>query len=96
MEISILGFKMRVVVILIGLVIGAILGCSLLCSCSRISMKEGMAMLGSVVDYKMGEGVHGSWDTRPQKEGPAVSWREQAHDSYGSNHVGPDKSLSFL
>ena len=87
---------MRVEVIVLGMVIGAILSGHLFGSCSKISAKEGMQLIGAAVDYTMGEGVKGSWDTRKQQEGPSVEWREQNHDAAGSKFVGPEKSLSFF
>lgn len=61
MEITILGQKVRVEIILICVILGYILGGHLLCSCAKISAKEGLQMLGSAVDYNMGEGVSSSW-----------------------------------
>jgi hypothetical protein len=61
MEVTILGQKVRVEIILISVILGYILGGHLLCSCARITAKEGLQMLGSAVDYNMGEGVSSSW-----------------------------------
>ena len=96
MHIELFGLKLRVDVLVISMLIGAIMGCHLLCSCTRISAKEGMQMIGAAVDYTMGTGVQGSWDTRAQEKGPSVEWRSQNHDATGSNFVGPDKSMSFF
>ena len=96
MQIEIMGLKMRVEVLAIGAIVGCLLCCHLLCSCSKVSAKEGMQVLGAAVDYKMGEGVRGSWDTRPQEKGPSVAWRSQNHDATGSNLVDPESSMSFF
>ena len=55
MKIKVLGMKLDVKCILISMVIGAILGSHLLCGCVT---KEGMETIGSVMNYKMSEGVH--------------------------------------
>ena len=96
MQIEILGMKMRVEVIVLGMVVGAVLGCHLLCSCSKITAKEGMVVLGAAIDYNMGNGVAGSWSTKEQTKGPSVDWRSQNHDANGSKMVGPGQSMSFF
>ena len=45
MELKILGYSVRVEVLVLIAIIGALLGCHLLCSCSRISVKEGLLAL---------------------------------------------------
>lgn len=65
MEINIFGQKVKVEMILFGVVLGYILGAHLLCSCSKISAREGLQMLGTAIDYNMGEGVSTSWLNKP-------------------------------
>jgi len=96
MQIEVFGMKMRVEVIVLSMVVGAVIGCNVLCSCAKINVKEGMQMLGSAIDYKMGAGVKNSWDTRPTQQGPSVAHRAQNHDSYSSSMVSPDKALDFF
>lgn len=96
MELKILGMKVRVELLILLLVVGMIMGAHLFGSCSRISFKEGMSLMGAELTHKMGEGVHGSWDTREQQTGPSLSWRSQNHDAYNSKHVGPDESMHFF
>ena len=55
MEIKILGFKARVEVIVISMIIGCILGCHLVCGCVT---REGMQVAGSALGYNMAKGVH--------------------------------------
>ena len=57
MEFKVFGLECRLEVIIICLVIGFILGGHLLCSCSRIGLKEGMAIMGTSLDWKMNEGL---------------------------------------
>lgn len=65
-------------------------------SCSRVSLTEGMQLLGSELGYKMGEGIKGSWDTREMPKGSSIAWREHDHNSYKSQMVNPNEKLSFF
>ena len=55
MEIKILGFKARVEVIVLSMIIGCILGCHLVCGSATI---EGMQTAGAALNYTMSSGVH--------------------------------------
>jgi hypothetical protein len=55
MEIKVFGFKARVEVIVVSMIIGCLLCCHLICGCAT---REGMAVAGSVIGYKMNQGVH--------------------------------------
>jgi len=96
MEIKIFGMELRVELLIAIVVLGFIVGTHLMCSCSRLSMTEGMQMLGATLDYKMGEGVKGSWDTREQQVGSSIPHRQQDHDTYASKFVGPEESLYYF
>jgi hypothetical protein len=55
--------------------------------------REGMTELS----HKMGEGVHGSWDTRELPKGvSSLEWRKQNHDSYASELVKPEDGMHFF
>ena len=81
MEIKVFGFKARVEVIIVSMIIGCLLCCHLICGCATregmASMatlvrslpskdglqeaeeaREGMAVAGSTIGYKMDQGVH--------------------------------------
>ena len=45
MELTILGHTLRVEVLVLIAVVAGLLGCHLLCSCSRVSVKEGLQVL---------------------------------------------------
>jgi hypothetical protein len=96
MQLELLGFKFRVEVVILCLIVGAILGCHVFCSCVKVSAKEGMQVMGAVLNYTMGEGVANSWDTREQKKGSSANWRSQDHDSYASKMVTPNESMNFF
>jgi len=66
MQIKVLGFTVRLEVVVISLIVGALLGCHVLCGCARKhevkkKVKEGMQMLGAAVNYSMSDGVPGSY-----------------------------------
>jgi len=55
MEIKVLGFKARVEVIVVSMIVGCLLCCHLICGCAT---REGMEVAGSTIGYKMNSGVH--------------------------------------
>jgi hypothetical protein len=65
MEINVLGQKLRVELIIVGLLIVWFISANLFCSCAG-GMKEGfnaaLDLSGAALDYSMGNGVKGSWD----------------------------------
>ena len=58
MEINLYGLKLNLVNI-VNIVIALIIGTSLLCSCSNVSVKEGLEMIGAELGHNMSEGVPG-------------------------------------
>lgn len=102
MQINILGMKTSVECIVISLIIGAILGCSLICGCSRgvkkdcncdseKNKKEGMAVMGSNLDYVMGKDVPGNqWTKNP----PAMQSNYETTE--GPKAPLPEGQLFFL
>ena len=89
MQVKIFGMSCRVEIIVISIIVGMILGGHVLCSCvtpqAKQKAKEGFAnALGSApVNYKMGQGVISSYDTRKL---PSI-----AQDL--STHMGPKVPL---
>ena len=55
MEIKILGFKARIEVVIISMIVGCLLCCHLIFGCAT---KEGMETAGSALGYQMANGVH--------------------------------------
>ena len=91
MEIKILGFKARVEVIILSMIIGCLLGCHLVCGCVT---REGMQVAGAAIGYKMANGVHqDKYDPRASmlevngggKIGPQVPLPEGQLFFYGNN-----------
>jgi len=105
MEIKVCGIKLRVEVVIISLLIGTFLGAHVLCSCAKIDnvkvgikkVKEGFDNMGAAINYKMGQGVYGSWETRKQKKGPSIPWRKQHHETYKGTKVPlPEGQMFFF
>jgi len=92
MEIELFGHKMRIEILLLCLLIGYILGAHLLCSCSKISVKEGFAMLqGADVSYRMGADIPSSWENHPEvKENGAKDWLNSLE-----SYTAPDTTKSL-
>ena len=80
MEIKILGFKARVEVIVISMIIGCILGCHLVCGCVT---REGMQVAGSALGYNMAKGVHND----------KYEERHDAMEVNGGGKIGPQVPL---
>ena len=80
MEIKILGFKARVEVIVISMIIGCLLCCHLVCGCATI---EGMQVAGAAIGYNMANGVH------QDKYDPRASMLEVN----GGGKIGPQVPL---
>ena len=80
MEIKILGFKARVEVIVISMIIGCLLCCHLVCGCVT---REGMQVAGAAIGYKMANGVH------QDKYDPRASMLEVN----GGGKIGPQVPL---
>ena len=81
MEIHLFGQTLRVEVIVACVILGYILGGYLLCSCSRITItegldilgglknkfkKEGFSMIGAPINYKLGADIPQSWENNQQ------------------------------
>lgn len=103
MKIKIFGLTCRVELLVISVILGAFVGAHLLCSCAKVDnikvglkkAKEGFTS-GAPLNYKMGNGVYGSWETRKQGEGGSPKWRSKFHDSYKGTKVPlPEGQLFF-
>lgn len=61
MEITILGQKLRIEILILILIVGMFIGCNTICqSCGGYS--EAFALMGSALDYSMGKGVPNSFE----------------------------------
>lgn len=100
MEITILGHKLRVEIILLCMIIGAFIALNVWCSCSG-GVKEGFHSAarigGAAIDYAMGDGVKGSWDVHDGSVSDSSAWYKHLE----SNKVGmvpplPEGQLDML
>lgn len=67
MELNILGFKIRPVIVLLCIFVGMMIGAFALCSCSKITLeqlKEGFEEFGASRSYNMGDDVMGSYSKK--------------------------------
>jgi len=104
MQVKILGMKVRVECVLISILIGIFIGMHVFCSCAKIDnvkigikeIVEGFETMGAPVNYQMGKGVYGSWETRKQKVGPSIPWRSQQIDTYKGTPVPLPEGQMFM
>lgn len=96
MNLKTINFTVRIELLILLFVLGTIMGSHLFSSCSRYSLQEGMKLIGSNLDYKMGSGLSDTWSAQEQKEGSSVKWRSQDHDTYDSDMVKPDDTMNFF
>jgi hypothetical protein len=77
MEMKLFGIQCRLEVIIICLIVGAILGSHLLCSCSKIGLIEGMAMMGAPLDWQIGAGQVMNWQNKANQYANDMGYSEQ-------------------
>ena len=63
MDIKIMGYKMKLELIILCMVIGAFIGANMLCSCMG-GVKETFTLLGAELDYQLGKGIKSSWENK--------------------------------
>ncbi len=73
MNIKIFGIKLNVEIMICIVLVYFLLSSYLVCSCARITGREAFstlsqALVGSDVNYKMGDGVKGSWENKKLNE----------------------------
>ena len=70
MNIKIFGLKFRLEILLAIVVVYFILSTHLFSSCSKVGLKEAFTVMRTLnetpLDYRMGDGVEGSWDGKKQ------------------------------
>lgn len=86
MELKIFGQSCRLEIIVICLVVGFVLGGHLFCSCSKIGIQEGMAVMGSALDWTMGQDLPNSWTSKADKYSSGMEY--SSTDSKWSQYKG--------
>jgi hypothetical protein len=67
MKIDIFGYNVNLVVIIVALLLGCIIGINLLCSCSKVYVKEGFKLIGAPIEWKLSVNVPGdTWANAPK------------------------------
>ena len=85
MEIKVLGFKARVEVIVISVVIGMLLCSHLICGCAT---QEGMEVAGAAIGYKMNDGVHNdNYDAKVDMDEVAGGAKYERYYVAGRGHA---------
>ena len=77
MEISILGHKLRLELILVCLLVGGFIGVNMFCSCAggaKEGFQAGTQLVGAALSYNMGNGVKGSWEDSVNTPSGYNSW----------------------
>ena len=65
MEITILGQKLRVEILVLIMIVGAFIGINLWCGCAggvREGFNAGANLAGAALNYSMGQGINQSWE----------------------------------
>lgn len=94
MEITILGYTTSIEFVVLFVIVSFLLWSHWVGGCCRMPVKEGMiSLLPADVQYKLGQGVEGSWETKPYVSDPSKHQR----DTYKDVPVPlPEGSLHFL
>ena len=97
MMMNLFGVKVNLATVLVSLVLGLVIGASLLCSCSNLSVKEGLQMIGAKVGYNMSDGVPGdTWADIPGQKYNQKSIYALLKDNKGGKVPLPKGELDFF
>jgi hypothetical protein len=66
-SINIFGIHFSLVCSVISLILGALIGCSLICGCSKCTLKEGLDNIGASINYNMSNGIIGNTFGKKEK-----------------------------
>ena len=99
MEFKLFGLTFRLEVVVICVIVGWMLCAHLLCSCAKVSLKEGMQLLGAPVSWEMEKHVPGSWTSKANKYANGMGYQENSkrYQAYTGTQVPlpPDQMLFF-
>ena len=97
MELTILGYKMRVELIILCIMLGWFIAVNTFCSCTG-GVKEGFTattkILGAALDYSMGQGVKGSYET--DDSGDTTNMFQHLDGNTGGKVPLPDGQLAMF
>lgn len=101
MKLNILGFKMRLEIIILCMFVGAIIATTSFCSCAG-GIREGFEvstnLIGAAIDYSIGDGVNGSYVSKKDDfnkletnvKGLGVPLPEGKLSLFGENEINPN------
>jgi hypothetical protein len=96
MEITILGYKMRVEIIILCMILGGFISINSFCSCAG-GLKEGFQvssnLVGAAVEYTMGDGVKSSWEKKTKSVDYAAQLYQNMEGNTGTSVPLPESEL---
>lgn len=101
MEITILGQKLRVEILVLIMVVGALIGINMWCSCAG-GIKEGfnasVNIAGAALDYSMGKGLPHSWENVDGKvdANSSSTWYKSLEGNVGGPVPLPEGQLAMF
>ena len=95
MEFKLFGFQMRLEIVIICVLIGMVLGSHLMCSCSKVSITEGLQMIGAPLDYQIRGDVYNSWLNKTDKYSDDMGYQVYT-SKQDSNYADPMTKDSML
>ena len=101
MEITILGQKLRVEILVLIMIVGAFIGVNMWCSCAggiKEGFNAGVNIAGAAIDYSMGKGLPQSWENVNGKidANSAATWYKSLEGNVGGPVPLPEGQLSMF
>lgn len=101
MEITILGQKLRVEILVLIMIVGAFIGMNIWCSCAggiKEGFNAGMNIAGAALDYSMGKGLPQSWENVNGKldANSSASWYKSLEGNVGGPVPLPEGQLAMF
>jgi len=100
MEIAILGYKIRVEIVILCIMLGWFIAASTFCSCCggiKEGFQAGTQLIGSAMNYQMGQGVKGSWETDDSGDTTTYNnWFKGLDGNTGGKVPLPDGQLAMF
>lgn len=96
MKMNLYGFKFNLETVIGSLLLGLLIGSSLFCSCSKVSVKEGMSLIGAALDYNLSSGVPGdTWTNKPDTKSDKSIYASLKNNKGGTVPL-PNGEMNFF
>ena len=96
MKMNFYGFQFNLKTAAIFLLLGLLIGSSLFCACSKVTVKEGLALMAADIGYNLSDGVPGDTWTNP----PNTKHNKNIYAALDNNKGGavplPEGELNFF